>query len=298
MLIWRVHSAVNFPVNQTPSGGVVFTLQRREEGQMQREAGEGSREGEMLTFSREQQCIEAAVAVASLPPSPLCISLSLPSSLSQFFSCSLCRMTGIKSWLLIKTTHPASMPAILSTCSLHPFSLLRAPSFSRYFFSLYFFSCSPYFATPLPCCSSSLRLSLHSPCISYELPFFHFFFCYFSLHPSSSLPPSFSPISSPLLSPPLFTSTPTSKQQKYESMRNREKKRARHREVVVSRLRQSCHQLRDLRVCVCGSVSCQFTLRSLIKGKSRHIDVYTHTYRHHNHPTRGSPSARVPLVSG
>lgn len=143
---------------------------------MQREAGEGSREGEMLTFSREQQCIEAAVAVASLPPSPLCISLSLPSSLSQFFSCSLCRMTGIKSWLLIKTTHPASMPAILSTCSLHPFSLLRAPSFSRYFFSLYFFSCSPYFATPLPCCSSSLRLSLHSPCISYELPFFHFFF--------------------------------------------------------------------------------------------------------------------------
>lgn len=35
---------------------------------------------EMLTFSREQRCIEAAVAVASHPPSPLCIPLSLPLS--------------------------------------------------------------------------------------------------------------------------------------------------------------------------------------------------------------------------
>lgn len=164
---------------------------------MQREAGEGRREGEMLTFSREQQCIEAAAAVASLPPSPLCISPSLPFSL--FFSCSLCRMTGIKSWLLIKTPtrHQCllSSPHALSTLSLSyvlPLSLVI--SFPC------FLSCSSYFATLLPCCSSSLHVSLHSPRISHKLPFFHFF-NYFSLHP-------FLPLSlpSPLYSSPRLPS--------------------------------------------------------------------------------------------
>lgn len=78
--------------------------------------GRREKEGEMLTFSREQQSVEAAVAVFFHPPSPLSTS-HVPSLFS--FSCFPARrMTGMKCWLLIKTTRPASVPVILLTCSL------------------------------------------------------------------------------------------------------------------------------------------------------------------------------------
>lgn len=69
----------------------------------------------MLPFSGEQRSVEAALALFSHPPSLLSTSL-IP---SLFLSCFLpCRMTGMKCWLLIKTTRPASVPAILLSCSL------------------------------------------------------------------------------------------------------------------------------------------------------------------------------------
>lgn len=86
----------------------------------------------MLTFSREQQSVEAAVAVFFHPPSFLSTS-HIP---SLFLSCFFPRrMTGMKCWLLIKTTRPASVPAILLTCSL---------SLSLYFSSSHFLIISLY----------------------------------------------------------------------------------------------------------------------------------------------------------
>lgn len=163
----------------------------------------------MLTFSREQRCIEAAVAVASLPPSPLCIS-SLPPSLPHLLSCSpLCRLTGMKSWLLIKTPHPASLPAILPTCSLHPFSLFLSLFLFPPFFPLFplFCFCGPP-AVPAPSVSHSAHLS--SPASS----LFHFQPS--SLHPSSSLPPPLS-----LSSPPYSSHRLSSPQLPRLSSRNR-----------------------------------------------------------------------------
>lgn len=188
---------VDSPTRQAPSGGGLLTLQRKEEGQMLRGGGGGSGGGEMLTFSREQRCIEAAVA-SSLPPS-LPSSASLPPSL--FLSCSpLCRLTGMKSWLLIKTPHPASLPAILPTCSLHPFflppPLVIPPTLSHPPTPL-LLARPP--AVPAP--------SFYSPLISCELP---------SSSLSVILPSSLSSIfpSHLLLPPPLLTSTPTSRRQK------------------------------------------------------------------------------------
>lgn len=108
----------------------------------------------MLTFSREQQNVEAAAAVFSHPPSLLSTSL-IPSLL---LSCFLPRrMTGMKCWLLIKTTRPASAPAILLTCSFAlPFS-------SSYFLVISLHSVSS--VTPLVwvCAPLPFRLRL-SPC--------------------------------------------------------------------------------------------------------------------------------------
>lgn len=61
------------PEKQTPSGGGILTLQYKGEGQMQRVMG--GRKGAMLTFSREQQCIEAAASLPSLPLFPFLFSV-------------------------------------------------------------------------------------------------------------------------------------------------------------------------------------------------------------------------------
>lgn len=135
----------------------------------------------MLTFSGEQRSVEAALAVFSHPPSLLSTSL-IP---SLFLSCFLpCRMTGMKCWLLIKTTRPASVPAILLTCSL-------ALQFSSSYFliiSLHSVSsvipivlCLRPPAVPAPSLTPVHRTSPPSSFLSF-LP---------SLHPSSSLPYSF-----------------------------------------------------------------------------------------------------------
>lgn len=86
------------------------------------------------------------------------------------------RMTGMKCWLLIKTTRPASVPVILLTCSLSLFLIL---SFSHYFSPVCFFCHSPRFVSAPPCRSGSVSHSvLHtSPLFSFS-----------SFHPSSSLP--------------------------------------------------------------------------------------------------------------
>lgn len=125
---------------------------------MQREAGEVSREGEMLTFSREQRCIEAAVAVASLPPSPLCISLSLPSSrsLPLPFLFSSVQNDGDEKLAADQNNPPRhqcllSSPHALSTISL---SLTRSPSLSLFLFPLFLF------LFPLFCVCASLLFQL------------------------------------------------------------------------------------------------------------------------------------------
>lgn len=152
---------VNFPVRQTPSGGHIFALQHREEGQMQREVGEGSKAGEMLTFSREQRCIEAAVAAASLPPSlpPLSASPfpSLPLSLHlPFLLCAGWRGWNAGCWSKQPTRHQwrLSSPHALPTRSLsYPLLLslvISLPSVS-------------FISRLLSCCSSSQRFSLCSP---------------------------------------------------------------------------------------------------------------------------------------
>ncbi len=134
-----------------------------------RETG-GSAEEEMLTFSREQRCIEAAVAVASLPPSPLCISLSPSFPLSPFlFSV----QTDRDEKLAVDQNTPPSVTACYPPHMLSPPVLTHTRSL---FFLLFlfprsvFFSCSPYFSSAYPCCSSSLRLSLCSPLIFCKLP--------------------------------------------------------------------------------------------------------------------------------
>lgn len=167
----------------------------------------------------------------SVPPSLLC---------SLFLSCSpLCRLAGMKSWQLIKTPHPPSLPVILPTCSLHHYSLLLPLIISP---SSFFF---PVSLIPLLCSPAALSLpasqSVHL-LISYKLPDL-----FFPPLPSS-LPQSapFSPASFPILSlspcASPFTSTPTSERQR-RSVRNREKMRASQRErMLLSALRQSCHQ--------------------------------------------------------
>lgn len=175
----------------------------------------------MLTFSREHRCIEAAVAVASFPPTPLCISLSLP----LFRSCSLCRLTVMKSWLLIKTPHPPSPPATVLACFLSPFSL----SLSLQFLSL--FPIPPIFPTPLilllrspavpaPSVSHSVHLSspVSSLFISSHPPFI-------PPHPFLSLSLSLSLISSPLSSPCLSSPRlPRLSSRNEQSLRNREER--------------------------------------------------------------------------
>lgn len=147
-----------------------FHCSNREEGQMQGGWGVGCwRELEMLTFSGEQRCIEAAVAAASHPPSPFSLHLSpfVPSSLTLLLCCSpLCRLTGMKSWLLIKTPHPLSLsPHVLSP----PY-----PSLLSLIIAFFFLPHSPYFL--LPCSPLLLQLprslALGSPLISCELLFF------------------------------------------------------------------------------------------------------------------------------
>lgn len=173
---------------------------------------EGSKEGEMLTFSREQRCIEAAVAVASLPPSPpLSASRSLPPSLPFLFSSV---QTDRDEKLAVDQNTPPSITACYPPRMLPPPFLSPTLSLFSLVISLpsAFFPLVPLIllvrlpAVPAPSVSHTAHLS--SPASS----LFHFQSS--SLHPSSSLPPSFSLISSLLLSPPLFTSTPTSKQQK------------------------------------------------------------------------------------
>ncbi len=189
----------------------ICTAARRGRSNADGGEAEGSKEGEMLTFSREQRCIEAAVAVASPPPSPLCISLSLPPSLPFLFSSV---QTDRDEKLAVDQNTPPSITACYPPRMLPPPFLSLALSL---FLSLFlspplFFPPVPLIlllrfpAVPAPSVSHSAHLS--SPASS----LFHFQSS--SLHPSSSLPPSFSLISSLLLSPPLFTSTPTSKQQK------------------------------------------------------------------------------------
>lgn len=234
----------------------------------------------MLTFSREQQSVEAAVAVFFHPPSLLSTS-HVPSLFS--FSCfPPRRMTGMKCWLLIKTTRPASVPVILLTCSLS-LSLFLILSFSHYFSPLCFFCHSPRFVPAPPCRSGSVSHSvLHtSPLFSFS-----------SFHPSSSLPCSccLSTLrhpSSHLPTHPL-TSTPTSEQR----IGSRESggvggggiKREEDRDVAVSGLRQACHQLGDLKARVSGSAPRQFTSSSHNQRKA-----LTCTCRRRNHPTRGPP---------
>lgn len=132
-----------------PSGGGVFTLQHREEGQMQREGEEGSREGEMLTFSREQRCIEAAVAaVASLPP----LSASLPPSLPLPFL-----FSSVQTDRDEKLAADQNTPPSITAC--YPLHMLSPPFLSLTLsFFLLLFLCTPYFACALPRCSSSLTL--------------------------------------------------------------------------------------------------------------------------------------------
>lgn len=152
---------------------------------------------------------------SSLPSSLPALHLSLPPSfpLFLFLSCSpLCRLTGMKSWLLIKTPHPPSLPAIFPTCSLHRFPLSCSP-FSHYFSPFLLF-----FPPPLPlfCFAATLLFQLSPPppvshSVHLSSPASSLFrFQSSSLHLSSSHSPSFFVI----FSTPLFTSTPTSKQQK------------------------------------------------------------------------------------
>lgn len=122
-------NTISFPVRHTPSGGDVFTLQRREEGQMRG----GWWELKMLTFSRERRL---PTLPASLLPSLLC---------SLFLSWSpLCRLTGIKSWLLIKKKkkhphhdcllpqHTHSLLALHFSLFLFPPLFFLFPLFSRF----------------------------------------------------------------------------------------------------------------------------------------------------------------------
>lgn len=94
----------------------MITLQHKEEGQMQREAREESRE--MVTFSREQQCIDATVAAASPPPSPFCIPLSLPipilfSSVQDDRDEKLAVDQNNSPYSLLSSTHDLSIPHLL-----------------------------------------------------------------------------------------------------------------------------------------------------------------------------------------
>lgn len=91
----------------------------------------------------------------------------------------------------------------------------------------------------LPRGSISLHLAPCSPChlpfSIFRRPFLHPFLPFF--------------LSSPLCSSPRFTLPQLPRGRSRNRERETEKRRARQGEVVVSRLRQSCHQLRDLRVC-------------------------------------------------
>lgn len=205
VLVLGVHSTVNFPVRQTPSGGDIFTPQHGEEGQMQREAGEGSKAGEMLTFSREQRCIEAAVAAASLPPSLPSPHLPFPPFrfLSIFLSSSV-QDDGDET-LAVDQNNP---PGISGACPPHMLSPLFLSLTHSLFLSLFLFPLFPLFCVCFPAVPApSVFHSVHPASPASPI---------FPLPPvlPSSLPPAFSLISSLLLSPPLFTSTPTSKQQK------------------------------------------------------------------------------------
>lgn len=179
----------------------------------------------------------------------------------------------MKCWLLIKTTRSASVTAILPTCSL---SLFLPFSSSRFLIiSLHSFFChSPRFvsAAPLP---FRRRLSLCSPHVSSVLIF---------ILPSFPIPSVFL---LPLNARARARASPSPQLPRLSSGcgvgRVGDETGGRQRRCC-SRLSQSCHQLRDLKVCVSGSLPCQFTSSSHNQRKA-----LTCTCSHHNHPTHGSP---------
>lgn len=175
----------------------------------------GSVEGEgvleMLTFSREQRCIEAAVAVASHPPSPLCISPSLLSSFPLPFLFSSVQTDRDEKLAADQNTPPTITACYLPHMLSPPFPSLLL-SFLSLFLSLPSFSPPP---LPLFCFAATLLFQLSPPPVSHSVHLSSpasslFRFQSSSLHLSSSHSPSFFVI----FSTPLFTSTPTSKQQK------------------------------------------------------------------------------------
>ena len=106
----------------------------------------------MLTFSREQRCIEAAVVVASPPPSPLCI--PLPRALCLPFLFSSVQTDGDE-----KLAADQNTPPTITAC--HPPHMLSPPflSLTLPFLPLVIFSFLPLFS-PAP-----LILLLHSPAV-------------------------------------------------------------------------------------------------------------------------------------
>lgn len=190
----------------------------------------------------------------------------------------------MKCWLLIKTTRPASAPAILLTCSL-------APQFS----SSYFLIISPHSvssvipivlcrrppAVPAPSLTPFHRTSPPSSFSSF-LPIPASF-----LIPSVLLPPLISPPPPPPRLPRLRSG------ERVGDKKKRKEKTEEDRDAAVSRLRQSCHQLGDLKACVSGSAPCQFTSSSHNQRKA-----LTCTCRNHNHPTQGPPRSPPSLGLG
>lgn len=165
-------------------------------------------------------------------------------------------------------------------------------SLTRYFFlSLVLFP-PPFFPFPLFCFCALLLFQLPP---SLTLFTSHLLWAPFSIfsNPPFIPPHPFLPLSlsSPLSSSPRLSSPQLPRLSSRNRVWETERKGEQDREIVVSRLRQSCHQLRDLKVFVCGSVLYQFTLSSLIKGKSRL--TCTHTSMQPPHPW--APSEMFPL---